>query len=81
LQIERARYAKEKRETEERLAVTQQKMTTAVQVSIEKVKFLQSKLNEAKLENGILSKELNQVKLENIRLTDELIQETNTGTK
>jgi FtsZ-binding cell division protein ZapB len=58
LQVEKARIADEQRENEERLIVTEQKMTAAVQLSIQKIKFLQVKLFESKQECDKVSLEL-----------------------
>ena len=74
LQIETARLAEEQRVNEERLNVTEQKMTTAVHISIQKIKFLQAKLLESKRECESVSLEL-----QNAKLTIEHLREDNAS--
>ncbi len=72
LQVERVRIAEEQRANEEHLTTVEQKMTTAMQVSIQKIKFLQMKLLESKREHDSTSLELENAKLTIERLRDHL---------
>ena len=63
LQAEKARLAEEQRLNEEHLSITEQKMTAAVQISIQKIRFLQAKLLESKREQDAVSQELESAKL------------------
>jgi hypothetical protein len=72
--VDKARLAKERTEMEAQLAEKQQKITVTVQLSIEKVRFLQSKLNEARQENEILSERIAKIQLENEHLKHEIDQ-------
>ena len=74
LQIEKARFAEEQRVNEECLHVTEQKMTAAVHISIQKIKFLQAKLLESKRECEAVSLEL-----QNAKLTIEHLREDNAS--
>ena len=72
LQLEKARVADEQRENEERFIVTEQKMNAAVQISIQKIKFLQAKLLESKQERDKVSLQLVNAKQTIECLRDEL---------
>ena len=72
LQLEKARVVDEQRENKERLIVTEQKMNAAVQISIQKIKFLQAKLLESKQERDKVSLELVNAKQTIECLRDEL---------
>ena len=74
LQVEKVRVAEEQRLNEEHLNVTEQKMTTAVHISIQKIKFLQAKLLESNRERDAALLELNNAKLSIESLHEELNQ-------
>lgn len=62
----------EQRLNEEHLNITEQKMTTAVHISIQKIKFLQAKLLESKREREAVSLALETANLTIERLREEL---------
>ena len=70
--MERVRIAEEQRANEDHLTTMEQKMTTAMQVSIQKIKFLQMKLLESKRAQDCTSVELANAKLTIERLRDQL---------
>jgi hypothetical protein len=63
LQAEKERMIREQRMKEEHLNITEQKMTAAVHISIQKIKFLQAKLFDSKQERDAVALELESAKL------------------
>jgi hypothetical protein len=78
LKIEKARFSEEKRSAEEHIVATEQKMSAAVHISIQKVKFLQLKLLESKQENEVVSLKLDEAKATIERLRNERSEDNQT---